>query len=1120
MEKNFKILKNSVNSLSYFFVLFLSLSVFSQAQTPAMELWLENQASEFSISNGELYQHYATFNAAACDNAIPITSGSLVDEPLVCGNVNLLNSGSVSPFCIDDGPTGGVIPTNYGDGNEATYTYLASEDGTVDITIHGTTWTAIFVYDGCPISGGECVTASRSTTDSRSVSFEAEAGMEYFIWIDTWVSAGPNDPCIEGGKMDFSGPEPGGLEDCAGVPDSINLEYPTDVCGGINFMISPQDLDSESGLIYQWQSRPSDQDPEVDFTDISGASNKNLNVNGISEATDFRLKLTCDITDDEVFSEIATVTLKDASECYCTPPAPDFNTLYWIESVTTNNGVVDISNLNTCFSSGGYADYSEDHTVVLAPGQTFDFEVKSQNGASPGLKIWIDWNQNGFFEDSGELVYETTSGSSSSLNTYTGTITVPDDASLGNTRMRIRNYINQTPCNQTSYGETEDYSVQIVILEDCEGPVSAGTITDDFDICAGSSFSISVSDPSEPATGLIRQWQSSPAGEDDWTDIEGAHSTSYSVSSGIFEDTDYRFVVTCETDSDVSDILSVTLKPGNECYCTHTYTYGCNSDKITNVTLTGESNGIDNDSQCSSNYYGDYTDLTPADLAPGETYTLSVSTDYITPTSEQIKAWIDFNSNGVFEENELIANSNGAGLPGGTGNFDFIVPENVEPGNYRLRVRMVYGSNPTFDACDNQNYGETEDYMVEILQLDQCQGPVTAGTIEDDFDICAGSAFSISVSGPTDPADGLVRQWQSSPAGEDDWTDIEDAQSTSFNISSGIFEHTNFIYVVTCNDTDSDTSDILSVTLKPGNECYCTPTYTSGCNLDKITNVSLSGESNGIDNDSGCSPNYYGDYTDLTPADLAPGETYTLSVSTDYSSPTFEQVKAWIDYNDNGFFEDDELIADTNGAGLPGGTGNYDFIVPENTEPGNYRLRVRMVYVSSPTYDACNNQTNGETEDYMVEIIQLDDCQGPVTAGTIEDDFDICAGNAFSISVSGATAPANGLVRQWQSSPAGEDDWTDIEGAYSNSFNVADGIFEDTDFRYVITCNDDESDTSDIISVTLTPSAECYCIPEATDSARYINNFSTTGAINDISNLNSGFSSGGYGDFTDMTLSQ
>ena len=41
-----------------------------------------------------------------------------------------------------------------------------------------------------------------------------------------------------------------------------------------------------------------------------------------------------------------------------------------------------------------------------------------------------------------------------------------------------------------------------------------------------------------------------------------------------------------------------------------------------------------------------------------------------------------------------------------------------------------------------------------------------------------------------------------------------------------------------------------------------------------------------------------------------------------------------------------------------------------------------------------------------------------------------------------------------------------------------------------------------------------YCIPEATNSSRYINNFTATGNDNSISNLASGFSTGGYGDFT------
>ena len=43
-------------------------------------------------------------------------------------------------------------------------------------------------------------------------------------------------------------------------------------------------------------------------------------------------------------------------------------------------------------------------------------------------------------------------------------------------------------------------------------------------------------------------------------------------------------------------------------------------------------------------------------------------------------------------------------------------------------------------------------------------------------------------------------------------------------------------------------------------------------------------------------------------------------------------------------------------------------------------------------------------------------------------------------------------------------------------------------------------------------------LPEGTNSNRYINNFSTTGGIENISNLGSGFSTGGYGDYTAMTL--
>ena len=50
--------------------------------------------------------------------------------------------------------------------------------------------------------------------------------------------------------------------------------------------------------------------------------------------------------------------------------------------------------------------------------------------------------------------------------------------------------------------------------------------------------------------------------------------------------------------------------------------------------------------------------------------------------------------------------------------------------------------------------------------------------------------------------------------------------------------------------------------------------------------------------------------------------------------------------------------------------------------------------------------------------------------------------------------------------------------------------------------------------------ADPYCTPEGTNSARYINNFSTTGGSTNITNEASGFSTGGYGDFSSMSVTQ
>src|SRR5690625_206960 len=297
----------------------------------------------------------------------------------------------------------------------------------------------------------------------------------------------------------------------------------------------------------------------------------------------------------------------------------------------------------------------------------------------------------------------------------------------------------EVPAFEDSYDGVMSFVGTCVDLDECSGQPDAGQIAggDTLEICGSTAFTLSATGTTQ-AAGLIYQWQKKLPEEDDWTDIEGANELSLQVSNGVSEDTEYRFKIECENNQqvDFSDVKTVTVKPANECFCIPTYSTGCSSnDRISNVTLTGESNTINNDSGCSPNAYGDYTDLTPADLAPGETYTLSVSTDYSFPSSEDVRAWIDFNGNGVFEDDEEIANTNGSGLPGsGTGDFEFSVPENTEPGEYRLRVRLVYSSS-SIQPCGSASWGETEDYTVEIIQLEDCEGPVTAGTVADDFEI-------------------------------------------------------------------------------------------------------------------------------------------------------------------------------------------------------------------------------------------------------------------------------------------------------------------------------------------------------------------------------------------------
>lgn len=136
-------------------------------------------------------------------------------------------------------------------------------------------------------------------------------------------------------------------------------------------------------------------------------------------------------------------------------------------------GTIDNSSAQTF-----YGDYTNLSTDVEA-GATYPITITNgQIFSSDDLGIWIDFNQDEDFDDPGEEVV--CSVNDGADGTYS--ITIPDDALGGMTTMRIRIKFNGSdcgsPCGTTTWGEVEDYSVNInswLQVDTNEGVITPGS---------------------------------------------------------------------------------------------------------------------------------------------------------------------------------------------------------------------------------------------------------------------------------------------------------------------------------------------------------------------------------------------------------------------------------------------------------------------------------------------------------------------------------------------------------------------------------------------------------------------------------------------------------------------
>jgi len=136
---------------------------------------------------------------------------------------------------------------------------------------------------------------------------------------------------------------------------------------------------------------------------------------------------------------------------YCTSSG-DNNSYEWIAGVH-------IGSMSNTSGASGYSDFTS-QTLSVSANDTVSVSLTpgfSGSSYTESWKIWIDYNLDGDFEDSGEEVL-----SKSGSSTVSGSFTVPGSAS-GETRMRVSMSYGSAPpyCGTFSYGEVEDYTVDI-----------------------------------------------------------------------------------------------------------------------------------------------------------------------------------------------------------------------------------------------------------------------------------------------------------------------------------------------------------------------------------------------------------------------------------------------------------------------------------------------------------------------------------------------------------------------------------------------------------------------------------------------------------------------------------
>ncbi|CAM3465089.1 Fibronectin type-III domain-containing protein [Flavobacterium longum] len=154
-------------------------------------------------------------------------------------------------------------------------------------------------------------------------------------------------------------------------------------------------------------------------------------------------------------SNTVNVTTLTNTVTYCTSQATNTNDerIGRVQFGTINNPSTGTAGYENFTAVSTNVNRGSAYTITVTP--TWTGTVYAE-----GYAVFIDYNQDGDFTDSGETVWSRTATTATPVS---GTATIPATAALGTTRMRVSMRYNAVPtsCGSFTYGQVEDYTVVI-----------------------------------------------------------------------------------------------------------------------------------------------------------------------------------------------------------------------------------------------------------------------------------------------------------------------------------------------------------------------------------------------------------------------------------------------------------------------------------------------------------------------------------------------------------------------------------------------------------------------------------------------------------------------------------